>query len=104
MESCPKELEPFEKAHKMRIQEQDYMNWLSGQYMLSAVSVAVEHCLAGKKARSEYMEKPIMELKEEKETKKIQKELTEEEKKEKTEKLFMQLRIMGANFNINKEK
>ncbi len=60
MESCPKELEPFLEAHKLKIQEQDYMNWLSNQYTLSAVSVAVEHCLAGKKAMSEYIRKPIL--------------------------------------------
>lgn len=67
MDSCPKELGPFEKAHKARIQEQDYMNWLSGQYVLSAVSVAVERCLAGRKAKSQYIEKPITESAEEKE-------------------------------------
>lgn len=90
------------KGHEEKIKEQDYMAWLSNQYTLSAVSVAVEHCLAGKKAKSKYIEKPIMQ---EMANKKIEsKPLTEEDKKKQTEKLFMQLRIMGANFNLkNKE-
>ena len=31
-----------------------------GSYGLSAVSVAVEHCLAGKKAKSKYIDKPML--------------------------------------------
>lgn len=35
--------------------------WLwFGNYGLSAISVAVDHCLAGQKAKSKYIEKPIM--------------------------------------------
>lgn len=99
MDSCPKELEPFIEAHKIQLKEQDYMNWLSNQYTLSAVSVAVEHCLAGKKARSKYIEKPIIQEIEEKQ--KSNKPLSEEEKKKQTERLFTSLRIMEANFNLN---
>ncbi len=60
MDSCPKELEPFVAAHKLKLQEQDYMNWLSNQYTLSAVSVAVEHCFSGKKAKSKYIKEPVL--------------------------------------------
>lgn len=56
----PKKLKAFYKAHEERIREQDYLAWLFNQYTLSAVSVAVEHCLAGKKARSEYIKKPFL--------------------------------------------
>lgn len=42
-----------------------------GDYLLSAVSVAVEHCLAGKKAKSKYLEKPILS--------KLQEEIEDEE-------------------------
>lgn len=55
------------KGHQEKIKEQDYMAWLSNQYTLSAVSVAVEHCLAGQKARSKYLENPIFELAKEQE-------------------------------------
>lgn len=90
------------KGHEEKIKEQDYLAWLSNQYTLSAVSVAVEHCLAGRKAKSKYIEKPLMQEIEEK--KKENNPLTEEEKKRKTEQLFLKLRIMGANFNLNHEK
>lgn len=40
------------------------------QYTLSAVSVAIEHNLAGRKSRSKYLEKPILELAKEQEYKK----------------------------------
>ena len=90
------------KGHEEKIKEQDYMAWLQGQYTLSAVSVAVEHCLAGKKAKSKYIEKPLMQEIQEKQE--ANKPLTEEEKKRQTEQLFLRLRIMGANFNLNHNK
>lgn len=36
------------------------MMWFMGVYVQSAVSVAIERNLAGKKAKSKYLEKPIM--------------------------------------------
>lgn len=60
MDSCPTDLKPFEKAHKMKIQEQDYLSWLFNHYTLSAVSVAIEHNFAGKKAKSEYIKEPFL--------------------------------------------
>lgn len=101
--SCPSDMEPYLKAHEEEIKEKDYLAWLSNQYTLSAVSVAVEHCLAGRKAKSKYIEKPIMQEIIEKQVENSAL-LTEEEKKKQTEKLFVKLRIMGANFNLNHEK
>ena len=58
---CPAELEPYAKAHKLEQKEQDTFAWLyGGNYILSAVAVALEHCLAGNKARSEYIKEPIL--------------------------------------------
>lgn len=48
------------KGHQEKIKEQDYLAWLFGQYTLSAVSVSVEHNLAGRKAKSKYIEKPFL--------------------------------------------
>ena len=48
------------KGHEEKIKEQDYLAWLFNQYTLSAVSVAVEHCLAGKKAKSQYIKEPFL--------------------------------------------
>lgn len=92
------------KGHEEKIKEQDYLAWLFNQYTLSAVSVAVEHCLAGRKAKTKYIDKPIMQETEQKQVHKSYIPLTEEEKKQQTENLFMKLRIMGANFNINHNK
>lgn len=47
------------KGHEEKIKKQDYLAWLFNQYTLSAVSVAVEHCLFGTKAKSEYIKRPI---------------------------------------------
>lgn len=48
------------KGHEEKTKEQDYLAWIFNQYTLSAVSVAVEHCLAGRKAKSEYIKEPIL--------------------------------------------
>lgn len=73
----PYKLECCLKGHKINRQMRDEEMWLwFGNYGLSAVSVAVEHCLAGKKAKSKYIEKPI--FKEEAERKTGYKESQEE--------------------------
>lgn len=48
------------KGHQERIKEQDYLAWLFNQYTLSAVSTAIEHNFAGKKAKSEYVKEPFL--------------------------------------------
>lgn len=59
--SCPTDLEPYAKAHKIEQREADNMAWIQcGNYLLSAFSVALEHCLAGKKAKSEYIKQPVL--------------------------------------------
>lgn len=61
MDSCPKELEPFDIAHKNKIKEQDmlqHMWW--GNYGVSALIVAIDRCFNGKKTKAEYMKENIM--------------------------------------------
>lgn len=94
--SCPADLEPYAKAYKLKMQEWDYMNWILNQYTLSAVSVAVEHCLAGRKARSKYIEKPIMQQIEEK-----NKPLSEDELQKQRELFVAKLEAMKTNFELN---
>lgn len=48
------------KGYQEKIREKDYLAWLFNQYTLSAVSVATEHCLAGKRAKSKYIEEPLL--------------------------------------------
>lgn len=93
----PRIIKLIAKGHKEKIKEKDYLAWLFNQYTLSAVSVAVEHCLAGKKAKSQYIKQPILqEIR--------MKEKIPEEKRIEMEnhKLAMSLRIMQANFEINR--
>jgi hypothetical protein len=58
--STPKILKAYDKAHTMKIKEQDELMWIMGQYVLSATIFSVEHCLAGKKAKSEYIKEPML--------------------------------------------
>lgn len=61
MHSTPKVLKAYDKAFDKKIEMIDSLVWrFCGEYFLSAVSVAVEHCLAGKKAKLKYTEKPIL--------------------------------------------
>lgn len=99
MDSCPKELEPYDAAHKIKLKEQDaLMHAWFGNYGLSAFVVAIDHCF-NKKAQSEYIKKPILSNVEQKET-----ELPVDEQIKQAENVFLQLQIMGANFNVNKKK
>lgn len=43
-----------------RKRETDEMNWISGQYSLSALSVALDRVLSGKKSKEEYIKEPIL--------------------------------------------
>lgn len=101
--SCPADLEPYSQAFMLERNNQDYLNWMNGLYTQSSVGTAVEHCLAGRKAKSKYMDKPL--LQEAEEQRQIETgELSEEEKIKQTEQFFMKLRIMGANYNlVNKQ-
>ena len=63
MESCPKELEPFEKAYKLKKNEKDIEQWQLGQYICAAIS-----CISPK---GKYPKKPMFQIGEE------EKEITE---------------------------
>ncbi len=60
-ESCPTDLQPYADAHVLERKEKDAEAWIQwGAYGLSAVGTAIERNLAGKKARSKYLEHPIL--------------------------------------------
>lgn len=59
MESCPVEVEYVFEAQKLRKRMDDQANWELGMYVESAVATAVEHNLAGRKARSKYVNEPF---------------------------------------------
>lgn len=77
------------------------MHMWFGTYGLSAVSVAVEHCLAGRKAKSKYIEKPV--LAEIQKKNDMNRELTEEEKQAQLDRFVMSLKIMESNFKAEHE-
>lgn len=77
------------------------MHMWFGTYGLSAVSVAVEHCLAGRKAKSKYIEKPVLAEMQKKND--MNRELTEDEKQAQLDKFIMSLKIMESNFKAEHE-
>lgn len=99
----PNELRAFYKSYKQRQKIKDEEMWMMGQYVMSAVSVAVEHCLAGKKAHSKYIEKPIL-SNDSISSSKDENNMSQEEKNKKIEELFLKLEIMGKNHKLTKEK
>lgn len=70
--SNPRIIKVWEKAYRLK---QNRLNetvhaWV-GNYVLSAMSVAIEHCLS-KKAKSKYVEKPIKLFESDEEEKQIE--------------------------------
>ncbi len=98
--SCPADLEPYAKAHNLALQEHDSMVYaFCGSYVLSAVAVAVERCLAGSKANLKYMEKPMLQEMEEK-----NKPMTEEDKQRAVDLFFAKENARRVNWNREKER
>lgn len=91
--SCPAELEPYEKAHKMYLEEQDSIAWKSGIYMHSAIIVALDEAFNGRNAKSKYFEQPIFSIIE-----KQNQELSEEEKDRQVDLFFKQQNAMRINW------
>ena len=89
--SNPRIIKVYEKAWR---EEENRKNELTyayvGNYFLSAMTVSVDHCLNGKKAKSEYLSKPIQIF-----------ELTEEEKEIERQKAISQ--FMGWTKNVAKK-
>ena len=98
MDSCPKELVPYDKAHKMSITEQDnlqHMWW--GNYGISALIVAIDRCFSGKKSKAEYIKESIL-------SKTFENDgLTEEEIQKQRELFVAKLQVMQTNFELSKK-
>lgn len=94
--SSPTDLKPYEKAHMKQLEEQDllqHMWW--GRYGLSAVAVAVEHCIAGRKASSEYIKEPILMTKEQREM------IAKSEMQNEVDKFFAEQKARRLNWKRN---
>ena len=98
MDSCPKELEPYVKAHNNKITEEDYLQHLWwGNYGLSALIVAIDRCFRGKKSKFEYIKEPIL-------SKTFENDVLTEEEIQKQRELFVaKLQVMQTNYELNKK-
>ena len=92
--SCPTDLEPYKEAHNLEVREVDSLAYaFCGNYLLSAVTVAVERNLAGKKSKAKYVDTPMLQ----------EYGMSEEERKQKQIDLFVaKMEIMKKNFDANK--
>lgn len=84
-------------GYKNKIQTMDNLMWTwFGNYALSAVSVAVEHNLAGRKAKSKYIKEPVLQSIQEQ-----SKPLSEEELQKQRELFVAKLMVMKTNFELS---
>lgn len=90
--SCPAELEPYAKAHKMYLEEQDSIAWKSGIYMHSAIIVALDEAFNGRNAKAKYIEEPILSQVGNSH------EMTQEEKDRQVDLFFKQQNAMRINW------
>lgn len=102
MHSLPNDLYVFFKAHKLRLKMRDEEMWYIGKYVEIAVGVALDHAFNGRKSNSKYPEKPFMQ--EEINKKEVEKKMSKEQLEKNAENVFLQLGIMGANFNRQKKQ
>lgn len=89
-DSCPSDLKPYEKVREIRFKEQDEIAYLQGVYFTYAIATCLDK-------ETPYPKKPL--YSEFGSNKSETAELTEEEKRKQIEALFMQLSVMGGNFN-----
>lgn len=99
MHSTPKVLKAYVGAYKIKIEMADRLAWqFCGNYVLSAVSVAVEHCLAGTKAKSEFIKEPALKTAQE-----ANKPMSEDDIQKQRDLFIAKLTAMKANFDSNKK-
>lgn len=94
----PKELGYCVKGERIKQKIKDEEMWRMGIYVQAAVSVAVEHNLAGRKARSKYIEKPLLQ-----EIEKKNAPMTEDEIQRQRELFIAKMQAMQANFELNRK-
>ena len=101
----PRKINVIVEGHKLKRQVIDEQNWMLGDYVFGAVSIALGNAFRkkGVQPKEYFKEIPqpisrrILDVPDEN-------GLTEAEKKQKTELLFKNLEIMAANHRLNKGK
>lgn len=88
----------YSKAYNLEMKEKDAMmhTWI-GTYGISALLFAIEHCLNGKKAKTKYIDAPLMQKVENQ-----NKPLSEEDLQKQRELFVAKLEVMKSNFELNK--
>lgn len=97
--SCPKDLKPYREADKLRFEKADYMAWLNGAYIQSAVLSAVDMCLHGKKSKAEYYKDSFSRI-----SKKENRKLTKAEIDFQRNSFLKSLEAMAENFEKSKKQ
>lgn len=60
LDGTPRDLEPYNKAYKIRRKVEDENMWLNNIYTLNAVSAAIGPMVLGKKAKAKYPNAPLL--------------------------------------------
>lgn len=95
--SCPTDLEPYAKAHKLAMKEIDAQLYDMGIYAMSAVAVAIERNFS-KRPKGKYIEKPFLE-----EAWGGEKTGNEKELQKQRELFVARFEAMGANFRLSQK-
>jgi len=97
LDSCPKELWPYEKAHIRRIKETNGLMHIQGQYFAEAIMSTVCNQLGGKTSKKhEYPKKPY--------NIDSKNELSEDELQKQREAFVAGLMVMKSNFELEHPK
>ena len=87
------------EGFKLLRERRDNEAWLwFGTYGISAFSFAIDHCLNGSKAKTEYMKNPLLSKENNDE------DMSEDELQKQREAFVMKMRTMQANFHISHPK
>lgn len=91
--SCPKEIEYYEKAYKQEIEQYDLRAWIAGQYTYVAFGSVLSQAFSSKNYRNDkksnsYPEKPFMQ---QAETHEMTKEEFDALSQEERDRVFMQM-------------
>ena len=93
----PHELDIMLEAYKEQQRHNNYMMWVNGIYMVSALSATVGNMFKKKGTEpNKYLEKPLPMFEE-------RRELTEKEKLTEEQKLLLTLEAMQKAFEMNKK-
>lgn len=90
--SCPAEMMHYVRAHRADIEEKDMYIWnWTGSYGISALVFAIDHCLNGKKASTEYVKAPVIDGK-------MKEQIEKNNKERQLQEFVASLETMKANF------